>query len=71
MVAVHLILAEKFFLASSGYLDTIVYWLIDLFLGAPDRTTFMLIIFIKTKEMLFTFGNPPDIQPMVMNGIEI
>ena len=25
----------------------------------------------KTKEMLFSFGNPPDIQPMVMNGVEI
>ena len=25
----------------------------------------------KTKEMLFSFGNPPDIQPLVMNGVEI
>ena len=25
----------------------------------------------KTKEMLFSFGNPPAIDPLVMNGVEI
>ena len=25
----------------------------------------------KTKEMLFSFGNPPKIDPLIMNGVEI